>query len=139
MIYMAMRTGTHLWHVAQQGKDDAYDRYLQFRRLLEDEREKARHDSDTLAQADCVLKAKETIEQKAKEGGYDVLEDLEMASKKLVYRQLDPFPEKRIVTPWYLKERMVWQHQDLSAWTSRLPLTLTLYNNISIIPLFTWF
>ncbi|SAM00051.1 hypothetical protein [Absidia glauca] len=103
MIYMAMRTGTHLWHVAQQGKDDAYDRYLEFRHLLQDERDKARHHSDTLTHADCISAAKTTIKEKAKEGDYDVLAALEMASKKLVYRLLDPAPEKRILTPDILK------------------------------------
>jgi protein-serine/threonine kinase len=103
MIYMAMRTGTHLWHVAQQGKDDVYDRYLEFRHLLQDERDEARHHSDTLTHADCISMAKTTIKEKAKQGGYDVLEDLETASKKLVYRLLDPAPEKRILTPDILK------------------------------------
>lgn len=136
IIYVAMRTGSHLWNVAKQGEDEAYDRYLKFRRLVEDERENARKErslrrqqlqqqqqqqklpSDISSQTGTsgggnssydvslsqmeremsILKAKQVIKQKAKEGGYDVLGTLDFASKKLIYRLLDPSPAKRILT-----------------------------------------
>ncbi|KAI8343717.1 kinase-like domain-containing protein [Chlamydoabsidia padenii] len=134
IIYLAMRTGTHIWNIAKQGEDEAYDRYLKFRRLVDEERENAKRErslrrqqlqlqqqqqqesaiapdgstmvdglsSDLsvlqLEREISVLKAKETIKKKAKEGGYDVLEDLDFASKKLIYRLLDPSGDKRIHT-----------------------------------------
>lgn len=146
IIYLAMRTGTHIWNIAKQGDDEVYDRYLKFRRLVDDERENAKRerslrrqqlqqqqqqqqesvisDGSTPMTVDglssdlsllqiekeiSVLKAKETIKKKAKEGGYDVLEDLDFASKKLIYRLLDPSGDKRILTPeifkneWFMK------------------------------------
>ncbi|KAI8344081.1 kinase-like domain-containing protein [Chlamydoabsidia padenii] len=105
IIYMAMRTGSHLWRVAKQGEDDIYDRYLKFRRLVEEEKEKARRErqQDNMDKDTCLIKAKEIVKKKSKECGYDVLEDLEMASKKLVYRLLDPSADKRILTPDILK------------------------------------
>ncbi|CAO3583039.1 unnamed protein product [Absidia cylindrospora] len=126
IIYVAMRTGTHLWNIAKQGEDENYDRYLKFRRLVDEERENAKKErclrrqqqqqhvdspAQTVDGSLCdtsslqierelsVLKAKETIKKKAKEGGYDVLEALDFASKKLVYRLLDPSGDKRILTP----------------------------------------
>lgn len=32
IIYMAMRTGRHLWRVAQKGEDEFFDRYLEDRK-----------------------------------------------------------------------------------------------------------
>ncbi|ORZ24175.1 kinase-like domain-containing protein [Absidia repens] len=125
VIYVAMRTGSHLWHVAKQGEDEAYDRYLKFRRLVEDERENARKErslrrqqlqqqklhsdvssegaasESSLSQLEreiSILKAKQVIKKKAKEGGYDLLSDLDFESKKLIYKLLDPSGDKRILT-----------------------------------------
>ncbi|KAI8097632.1 kinase-like domain-containing protein [Halteromyces radiatus] len=134
IIYLAMRTGSHLWHIAKQGEDEAYDRYLKFRQLVDEERENARRERSLRRQqlqqqeqlnstvengSDLsllqiqreisVLKAKENIKKKAKEGGYDVLESLDFASKKLIYRLLDPSGDKRILTSdiltneWFIK------------------------------------
>ncbi|CAO3641201.1 unnamed protein product [Cunninghamella echinulata] len=129
IIYMAMRTGSHLWHVAKQGEDEAYDRYIKFRKLVDKERENAKrerhlrlqqiqqqqqqqqdsatiNDVTLLSQQEKelgVLKARETIKKKAKEGGYDVLEKLDFAAKKVIYRILDPSSEKRILTEDIMK------------------------------------
>ncbi|KAI9497944.1 serine/threonine-protein kinase [Zychaea mexicana] len=65
VIYMAMRTGNHMWQVAKKGDDDNYDRYLKFRRF---------------------------------ECGIDIFEGMELGAKRLVYRMLDPNPNKRIGT-----------------------------------------
>ena len=35
IIYMAMRTGRHLWRVAQKGEDEFFDRYLEDRKQEE--------------------------------------------------------------------------------------------------------
>ncbi|CAO3647482.1 unnamed protein product [Cunninghamella blakesleeana] len=120
IIYMAMRTGSHLWHVAKQDEDEAYERYIKFRNLVDKERENAKrernlrlqqlqesHLSDgSLSQQEKeidVLKARETIKRKAKEGGYDVLEKLDFAAKKVIYRMLDPSSEKRVLTDDIMK------------------------------------
>ncbi|KAJ2959538.1 hypothetical protein NQZ79_g5004 [Umbelopsis isabellina] len=120
VIYMAMRTGKHLWHVARPD-DQHYERYLMFRSLVDEERDKARRmrslhrtcttDEERKAEAERtekernegILKARETIRRKAKEGGYDVLEGLEFGAKKLIYRMLDPKPSKRLYAADILK------------------------------------
>ncbi|KAI7879158.1 Pkinase-domain-containing protein [Lichtheimia hyalospora FSU 10163] len=109
VIYMAMRTGNHLWQVAKKGEDDYFDRYLKFRRLVEEERENSRRErlamaknqspSSPQAEKDreaSMVKARESIKRRAKESGLDVLEGLEFSAKRLVYRMLDPTPQKRI-------------------------------------------
>ncbi|KAI8372716.1 kinase-like domain-containing protein [Radiomyces spectabilis] len=122
IIYMAMRTGSHLWHYAKKGEDEAFDRYLKFRQLVEEERKNARRQRSQrmgtstiscLSEQDKeqfekereqgVLKARETIRKRAKEGGFDVLEGIEFGAKKLIYRMLDPNPTKRITSEEALK------------------------------------
>ncbi|GAB5593110.1 serine/threonine-protein kinase HAL4/sat4 [Umbelopsis nana] len=120
VIYMAMRTGKHLWHVARP-EDQHYERYLMFRNLVDEERDKARRmrslhrtcttEEERIAEAERtgkernegVLKARETIRRKAKEAGCDVLEGLEFGAKKLIYRMLDPKPSRRIFASEILK------------------------------------
>ncbi|KAI7865261.1 kinase-like domain-containing protein, partial [Spinellus fusiger] len=41
ITFMAMKTGTHMWSIAKEHEDSSFDRYLKFRRLLDDERERA--------------------------------------------------------------------------------------------------
>ncbi|GAA5807474.1 hypothetical protein MFLAVUS_000835 [Mucor flavus] len=113
IIYMAIRKATHLWQVARAGEDDAYDRYLKFRHLLDEERENARREhclrkkmENTLSEEQkieekikreaSILKAKETIRKRAKEGRFDTLDGIDIQAKKIVYRMLDPQPQKRI-------------------------------------------
>lgn len=120
VIYMAMRTGKHLWHVARP-EDHHYERYLMFRNLVDEERDKARRmrslhrtcttDEERIAEAERtekernegVLKARETIRRKAKESGCDILEGLEFGAKKLIYRMLDPKAARRIFASEILK------------------------------------
>ncbi|KAF7725663.1 serine/threonine-protein kinase HAL4/sat4 [Apophysomyces ossiformis] len=130
IIYMALLTGSHLWHVAKKDEDESYDRFLKFRQLVDEEREKARRERSERARASpCtmtaaereherdigVLKARESIRRRAKEGGMDLLEGLEFGAKKLVYRMLDPNPNKRITAKdilaneWFTK---VWTCQS---------------------------
>jgi protein-serine/threonine kinase len=112
VIYMAMRTGKHLWHVARP-EDQHYERYLTFRHIVDEEREKARRmrsvhrttstEAERKAEIERserernegILKARETIRRKTKEGGFDVLEGLEFGAKKLIYRMLDPRASRR--------------------------------------------
>lgn len=115
IIYMAMRKATHLWQVAKSGEDDSYDKYLKFRQLLDEERENARREhcqrknlEKTLTEEEKiqekakreagVLKARETIRKRAKEGRFDTLEGIDIQAKKVVYRMLDPNPKKRITS-----------------------------------------
>lgn len=118
VIYMAMRTGNHLWQVAKKGEDDYFDRYLKFRRLVEEERENSRRErlamaknqspSSPQAEKDreaAMVKARESIKRRAKESGLDVLEGLEFSAKRLVYRMLDPTPQKRITMD------QIWQNE----------------------------
>ncbi|ORZ00333.1 kinase-like domain-containing protein [Syncephalastrum racemosum] len=103
IVYMAMRTGNHLWQVARKGDDDNYDRYLKFRRLVEEERENAireRREKYLNQQPNekeaGIQKARDAIRKRAKECGIDIFEGLEFGAKKLIYRMLDPNPQKRI-------------------------------------------
>ncbi|KAG0168589.1 hypothetical protein DFQ28_011680 [Apophysomyces sp. BC1034] len=130
IIYMALKTGNHLWHVAKKDEDESYHRFLKFRQLVDEERENARRERNQRARTSPetmtaqereherdmgVLKARETIRRRAKEGGMDLLEGLEFGAKKLVYRMLDPNPNKRItasevvVNEWLTK---VWSCQS---------------------------
>ncbi|KAI8642613.1 kinase-like domain-containing protein [Parasitella parasitica] len=137
IIYMAMRKATHLWQVAKSGEDESYDKYLKFRQLLDEERENARREHSqrknlekTLTEEERslerakreagVLKARETIRKKAREGRFDTLEGIDIQAKKVVYRMLDPNPNKRITasevleTDWCTK---IWccQPDEVSA------------------------
>jgi protein-serine/threonine kinase len=113
IIYMAMRKATHLWEVAKSGQDESYDKYLKFRQLLDEERENARREhclrkglekdmteeQKTLERAKReanVLKARETIRKRAKEGRFDTLDGIDIQAKRIIYRMLDPNPQKRI-------------------------------------------
>ncbi|KAI9319867.1 kinase-like domain-containing protein [Dichotomocladium elegans] len=111
IIYMAMRTGTHMWTQARKGEDDNFDRYLKFRSLIEEERERTREERLALKKMDSVdeqtqqdkdtlmLKARESVRRRAKEEGLDILEGLDIRTKRLMYRILDPNPQKRITVP----------------------------------------
>ena len=113
IIYMALRKASHLWQVAKAGEDDSYDKYLKFRHLLDEERENARREhslrkglernmsedqraAEKAKREAGVLKARETIRKRAKEGRFDTLEGIDIQAKKIIYRMLDPHPEKRI-------------------------------------------
>jgi protein-serine/threonine kinase len=114
IIYMSMRKSAHLWRLAKKGEDESYDKYLKFRQLLDEERENAKRElslrkkqlektmTDEERQlekekrAAGMLKARETIRKRAKEGRFDTLEGIDIQSKKIIYRMLDPQPSKRI-------------------------------------------
>jgi protein-serine/threonine kinase len=113
IIYMALRKATHLWQVAKSGEDDSYDKYLKFRQLLDEERENARREHclrkgleknmteeqkvlERAKKEANVLKARETIRKRAKEGRFDTLDGIDIQAKKIIYRMLDPNPLKRI-------------------------------------------
>ncbi|KAI8136760.1 kinase-like domain-containing protein [Fennellomyces sp. T-0311] len=105
VIYMAMRTGNHMWHVAKKGEDSNYDRYLRFRKLIEEERENAKRErllkSNETEQdrEQSIHKGRESVRRRARESGLDILEGLELGAKRLIYRMLDPNPKKRIGVP----------------------------------------
>ncbi|KAI8142939.1 kinase-like domain-containing protein [Fennellomyces sp. T-0311] len=93
VIYMAMRTGEHLWHVARSDDDD-YVRYIRFRMLIDEQRQKVRKMPAQDRQLE-MQRARESIKRQAKEDGCDVFQGLEMPIKRLIYRILDPNPSKR--------------------------------------------
>ncbi|CDH60658.1 serine threonine protein [Lichtheimia corymbifera JMRC:FSU:9682] len=109
VVYVAMATGSHLWHVARQGEDDDYDRFLRFRQLLDSERQRVKqmhnNNNNHLDPAE-IQRAREVIRRRAREDGCDMLTGLEFGAKKLVYRMLDPSPCKRpsiaqiLDSPW---------------------------------------
>jgi protein-serine/threonine kinase len=59
-----------------------------------------------------VLKAKETIRRKAKEARFDTLEGIDIQAKKLIYRMLDPQPNKRITAAEVLSSEWCKQIQS---------------------------
>jgi protein-serine/threonine kinase len=92
---------------------------MKFRKLIEEERTKAKNERTMLTQHPSyatltaeekkqiqelldlereasLLKARDAIRKRAKEGGFNVLEGLEFCTKKIMYRMLDPNPDKRI-------------------------------------------
>lgn len=109
IVYMAMRTGAHPWQVAQPDSDDNYGRYLQFRHLVEQERDKAREERRMGQQKTeqerelAILKARESVRKHAKERGLDILEGFGFGAKRVIYRILDPNPQKRITVKLILE------------------------------------
>lgn len=124
VIYMALRKSTHLWRVAKSGEDEAYDKYLKFRQVLDEEKENARRENcrrkelektmtneereaERAKREASILKAKETIRKKAREGRIDTLDGIDIQAKKVIYRMLHPNPDKRITanevieTTWF--------------------------------------
>ncbi|KAI7852969.1 kinase-like domain-containing protein [Circinella umbellata] len=139
IIYMAMRTGNHMWQIAKKGEDDNYDRYLKFRRFVEEERENARKER-LLAQQEhqkkmnngvitpekerevFIQKARDSIKKRAKESGIDIFEGLEMGVKRLIYRMLDPNPTKRITVPQIMEHE--WFRNVYCCQPSSLPSSI---------------
>lgn len=109
IVYMAMRTGAHPWQVAQPSYDDNYSRYLEFRHLVEQERDKAREERRMDQQRTeqekelAILKARESVRKHAKERGLDILEGFGFGAKRVIYRILDPNPQKRITVQLILE------------------------------------
>ncbi|KAG1474703.1 hypothetical protein G6F56_000192 [Rhizopus delemar] len=110
IIYLTLRKANHPWQVAKTG-DESFDKYLKFRQLLDEERENTRREismrknmteeekqEERQKRETNVLKAKETIRRKAKEAKFDTLEGIDIQAKKIIYRMLDPQPNKRITT-----------------------------------------
>ncbi|KAH9872714.1 Pkinase-domain-containing protein [Plenodomus biglobosus] len=80
IIYMAMRTGRHLWRVAQKGEDEFFDRYLEDRKEEEGYRpiEVLRRVSDLV----CPFRALLTTPQRQ--------------CRNVIYSILDPNPTRRL-------------------------------------------
>ncbi|KAG0171754.1 hypothetical protein DFQ30_000436 [Apophysomyces sp. BC1015] len=102
VVYMAMRTGNHLWEAARANEDENYTRYIRFRRLVDEESDKARRRRNTSTcksreeQLAEIARARLEIQRKAQLNGLDILEGLESGAKRLIYRILDPNPRRRI-------------------------------------------
>ncbi|KAI9481697.1 MAG: kinase-like domain-containing protein [Benjaminiella poitrasii] len=104
IIYMSMRKSTYLWQIAKAGEDDDYDKYLNFRRILDEERENAHRQvmgtnrcvdehlmtdeervQERIKRETSILKARETIRRRAKERRFDTLEGIDIEAKRVVY------------------------------------------------------
>jgi protein-serine/threonine kinase len=88
VIYMAMRTGRHLWRVAKKDEDEFYERYLEGRR-----------DEDGYGPIECLTRvwSSTSIHEEART-------DQEKARcKNVIYSILDPNPTRRITASQVLK------------------------------------
>jgi len=87
VIYMAMRTGRHLWRVAKKDEDEFYERYLEGRR---DENGYAPIES-----LHRVSQASFSLETNAN--------NFQSRCRNVIYSILDPKPERRITASQVLK------------------------------------
>jgi protein-serine/threonine kinase len=91
IIYMAMRTGRHLWRVAQKGEDEFFDRYLEDRKQEEGYRpiEVLRRVSDDFM-----------VQQ-------DRTNSLQRQCRNVIYSILDPIPARRLTAHQVLASEWV--------------------------------
>lgn len=89
VIYMAMRTGRHLWRVAKRDEDEFYERYLEGRRA-----EDGYGPIETLhrvSSTQSLVKALQTLTGK------------KARCRNVIYSILDPNPTRRITASQVLK------------------------------------
>jgi protein-serine/threonine kinase len=120
IVYMSMRKANRLWDKAKKGDNDEYDKYLKFRQLLDEERENTKRalnirkgseinmteeerGRERAKREASVLRAREAIRKRAKEGNFDTLEGIDIQSKKVIYRMLDPHPSRRLTADQVLQ------------------------------------
>jgi protein-serine/threonine kinase len=81
IIYMAMRTGRHLWRVAQKGEDEFFDRYL------EDRKEEAGY---------RPIEVLRRVGQSQWTSKSDPLTRTQRQCRNVIYSILDPNPTRRL-------------------------------------------
>jgi protein-serine/threonine kinase len=81
IIYMAMRTGRHLWRVAQKGEDEFFDRYL------EDRKEEAGY---------RPIEVLRRVGQSEWTSKSDPLTQKQRQCRNVIYSILDPNPTRRL-------------------------------------------
>lgn len=91
VIYMAMRTGRHLWRVAKKDEDEFYARYL-----------KGRRDEEGYGPIESLHRVSMNSKT-APAGGAFVTNDLKARCRNVIYSILDPNPTRRITAPQVLK------------------------------------
>ena len=89
VIYMAMRTGRHLWRVARKDEDEFYERYLQGRR-----------DEDGYAPIETLHRVRS---QSLLELEEPLLTCFQARCRNVIYSILDPNPGRRITASQVLK------------------------------------
>jgi protein-serine/threonine kinase len=96
VIYMAMRTGRHLWRVARKEEDEFYTRYLEGRR-----------DEEGYAPIEALHRVS-VVSDKRKRSTGDVSSvvltpDRQARCRNVIYSILDPNPSRRITASQVLK------------------------------------
>lgn len=84
VIYMAMRTGRHLWRLAKRDEDEFYERYLEGRR-----------DEDGYGPIETLHRVSLHF-LSANIDGFLALTDAQARCRNVIYSILDPKPERRI-------------------------------------------
>jgi protein-serine/threonine kinase len=97
VIYMAMRTGRHLWRVAQKEEDDFYTRYLE-----------GRQDEEGYGPIEALHRVSVSVQRKEKkkmDGGSIMILTLDNQARcrNVIYSILDPNPTRRITASQVLK------------------------------------
>ncbi|KAJ5693392.1 hypothetical protein N7462_002815 [Penicillium macrosclerotiorum] len=98
VIYMAMRTGRHLWRVARKDEDEFYQRYLE-----------GRKHEDGYAPIETLHRV--SISRSARPAGYmtDSTSAIKARCRNVIYSILDPNPSRRINASQVLKSEWVRQ------------------------------
>lgn len=98
VIYMAMRTGRHLWRVARKDEDEFYERYLEGRR-----------DEDGYAPIETLHRVSERSLSMRKVTWLQWLtfQSVQARCRNVIYSILDPNPGRRITASQVLKSEWV--------------------------------
>lgn len=91
VIYMAMRTGRHLWRVAKKDEDEFYARYL-----------KGRRDEEGYGPIESLHRVSPNSKN-ATAGGILMANDPKARCRNVIYSILDPNPTRRITASQVLK------------------------------------
>jgi protein-serine/threonine kinase len=91
IIYMAMRTGRHLWRVAQKGEDEFFDRYLEDRKEEEGYRP-------------IEVLRRVSLDQYPP---WDYANSLQRQCRNVIYSILDPIPARRLTAHQVLASEWV--------------------------------
>ncbi|KAJ5220755.1 uncharacterized protein N7469_009642 [Penicillium citrinum] len=100
VIYMAMRTGRHLWRVAQKDEDEFYQRYLQ-----------GRKHEDGYAPIETLHRVSKGLGVALAPASASVMKtnEIQARCRNVIYSILDPNPSRRINASQVLKSEWVRQ------------------------------
>lgn len=96
VIYMAMRTGRHLWRVARKDEDEFYQRYLE-----------GRKHEDGYAPIETLHRVRNN--SLAASAGHTLIHASQARCRNVIYSILDPNPSRRINASQVLKSEWVRQ------------------------------